>query len=169
MRAREERDKRAGMVADGKSPVQQKKLERQKLTAEMTLREFGEEYFVEVIQKRWRDPRNIRRWLDNDIYPPLGNKALKESTPAEVQALVFRKRDHGFESAAAKIREVLKGLFDYAIACHLLMMNPMPHCRCVLLRVHEPALGLSRRTRFASTFRRFTRATSAGNSSLPYT
>jgi integrase len=123
--AHEERKKSAGLVASGKSPLQLRKLERQKLTEETTLKEFGEKYFAEVIEKRWKDPSNIRRWLDNDIYPTLGSNGLKEITPADVQVLVFRKRDHGFESAAAKMRGVLNGLFDYAIACHLLVTNPV--------------------------------------------
>lgn len=124
-RAREERDKRAGILADNRSPAQAKRLSRQKLTAEMTLNEFGERYFGEVVQKRWKDPGNIRRWLDKDVYPRLGAKSLREVTPADVQAVVFRKRDHGAVASAAKIRGLLNGIFDYASACQLIASNPV--------------------------------------------
>src|SRR5277367_2080611 len=73
-RAREERDKRAALVAEGKSPAQTKRLERQRLSAEMTLREFGERYFDEVVTKNRKDPKDIRRYLDKEIYPSLGRK-----------------------------------------------------------------------------------------------
>ena len=124
-RAREERDKRAGVLADDKSPAQMKRLARERFTAEMTLKEFGERYFAEVIAKRWKDPGNIRRWLNNDIYPWLGSKALKEIAPADVQRVVFRKRDHGAPASAAKIRALLKEIFEYAAARQLIASNPV--------------------------------------------
>jgi integrase len=114
-RAREERFRCARLVADGKSPARVKKLERQKTTEQMTVREFGERYFIKEIEKRWKDPSNIRRWLTKDIYPWLGEKHVKAVTPADVQTVIYRKRDHGMEVSAAKIRGVLKALFDYAI------------------------------------------------------
>jgi integrase len=124
-RAREERDKRAGILAGDQSPARAKRLSRQTLTAEMTLKDFGERYFAEIVEKRWRDPGNIRRWLDKDIYPWLGAKCLREITAADVQVIVFRKRDHGAVASAAKIRGLLNGIFDYALACQLILSNPV--------------------------------------------
>lgn len=124
-RAREERDRRAGMLHDGKSPAQAKRLARQKLSAETTLKEFGDRYFTEVTSKRWKDPSNIRRWLDKDIYPWLGGKTLREITPADAQAVVFRKKDHGAPASAGKIRGLLKEIFDYAAARQLIASNPV--------------------------------------------
>ena len=124
-RAREERDRRASDLADDKSPAQMKRLSREKFTADMTLKAFGERYFVEVISKRWKDPSNIRRWLNNDIYPWLGSKTLQEITPADAQRVVFRKRDHGAPASAAKIRSLLKELFEYAAARQLIALNPV--------------------------------------------
>ena len=51
------------------------------------------------------------------LYPPLGNRRLAEVTAFDVQQIVFRKRDNGFEAAAAQIRNLFKRLFDYAITC----------------------------------------------------
>jgi hypothetical protein len=39
-------------------------------------------------------------------------------------AEVFRKRDNGFEAAAAQIRNLFKRLFDYAITCQIVSLNP---------------------------------------------
>jgi integrase len=124
-RAREERDIRAALVAGGKSPAQTKRLERQKLSAEMTLRDFGQRYFDEVVTKNRKDPRAVERYLIKDIYPSLGRKPLKDVTPVEIQSVVFNKRDQGREAAAGKLRETLKGLFDYAVGCQLILINPV--------------------------------------------
>ena len=65
------------------------------------MREFAERYYREVVVRSRKDPRNLRRYLDNEILPALGKKVLREVTAADVQSLVFRKRDNGQEAAAA--------------------------------------------------------------------
>jgi len=42
----------------------------------------------------------------------------------DIQQIVFRKRDNGFEAAAAQIRNLFKRLFDYAITCQIVSLNP---------------------------------------------
>jgi hypothetical protein len=37
----------------------------------------------------------VRRYLDKEIYQAFGNESLRDVTSAEVQELVFRKRDNG--------------------------------------------------------------------------
>ena len=49
---------------------------------------------------------------------------MREVTAQDVQRLVFRKRDNGFEAAAAQIRNLLKRIFDYAVVCGLVTINP---------------------------------------------
>ena len=126
-RARGERDKLRTTVADGKSPAQLKKQTRQRLSSEMTVKEFGERYFSEVVVGDRKDPTQVRRYLDKDIYPAveLGNKPLREVSPVDVQAVVFRKRDNGRQAAAGQLRGVLKGLFRYAVALQLIQTNPV--------------------------------------------
>jgi hypothetical protein len=53
---------------------------------------FGERCFTEIVQRDCKDPRPIRRYLDKEIYPRLADKAVRDITLAEVQAIVFRKR-----------------------------------------------------------------------------
>jgi hypothetical protein len=45
-------------------------------------------------------------------------------TPADVQAIVFRKRDGGAPSSAAQIRNLLKRMFEYAMANGVITLNP---------------------------------------------
>ncbi len=122
--ARQKRDEMAVMVAHGKSPAKQKQAVRAGLASQTVMREFGERYFRECIKNHVKDPTHLRRYLDKEIFTALGNKALCDITAADVQAIVFRKRDHGFPSAAAQIRNLIKRIFDYAIVCQIAQVNP---------------------------------------------
>jgi len=122
--ARDKRNKLAGQVAEGKSPSREEKLKRAGLTTNPTVREFGERYFKEQVLSNWKDPKTIRRYLDNEIFPTLGNRLLKDVTVQDVQALVYRKRDNGQVAAAIQLRGVIKQMFDYAIETQLATINP---------------------------------------------
>jgi integrase len=122
--ARKKRDDLATVVANGKSPVQELKLARAGLATNPTVREFGDRYFKEQVVTRWKNPRDIRRYLDNEIYPAMGDKLLKELNALEVQALVYRKRDNGRVAAAIQLRSVIKQMFDYAVEVQLVTTNP---------------------------------------------
>ena len=89
-----------------------------------TVRDFGERYFKEQVVPNWKDPKSIRRYLDNEIFPDLGDKTLKDVNALDVQALVYRKRDNGRIAAAMQLRNVIKQMFDYAIEVQLATINP---------------------------------------------
>lgn len=122
--ARGKRDELAAMVAQGGSPAKQKQLRKQALALTTTVQEFGERYFEDVVKRDRKDPSNIRRYLDKEIYPELGERPMREVTAVDVQSLVFRKRDHGHEAAAAEIRNLIKRVFDYAIVRGVAEKNP---------------------------------------------
>ena len=122
--ARKKRDEYAEMLAHGKSPARHKQAEKFAVAHTTTVFEFGERYFKEIIERDCKDPRPMRRYLDNEIYPRLAEKAVRDITPGEVQAIVFRKRDGGAPSSAARIRNLLKRMFEYAIANGLVTVNP---------------------------------------------
>ncbi len=122
--AREKRDELAGKVAKGESPAEERKRARAGLTTNPNVREFGERYYKEQVLRRWKDPKTIRRYLDNEIFPTLGERLLKDVTALDVQALVYRKRDNGRVQAAMQLRNVLKQMFAYAIETQLMTVNP---------------------------------------------
>jgi integrase len=122
--ARSERDKLAATVRNGKSPFMEKKLVREGLSSDPTVKEFAERYYTEQVVKNWKDPKHIRRYLDNEILPALGTKQLKDVTALDVQTLVYRKRDKGHVAAAIQLRMVIKQIFDYAIETRLVTINP---------------------------------------------
>ena len=122
--ARGERDRLSGMVLRGQSPAKEKRLAKMAVAGDLTMRDFAERYFKEVVLRNRKDPRDLRRYLDNEILPALGSKSLREVTGMDLQTLVFRKRDNGQESSAAAIRDLIKRIFDYAIVCEAAQLNP---------------------------------------------
>ena len=122
--ARRKRDELASMVASGQSPATQKQHMKVAIANAATIREFGERYYKEVVLRDVNDPRNLRRWLDKEIYPVLGSKLLRDVTAADVQAIVFRKRDNGSPASAGAIRNLIKRIFDYAVVCGVALRIP---------------------------------------------
>lgn len=123
-KAREKRDELAAQVAGGKNPALEAKQRRAGESNNPTVSEFGERYYKEQVIKRWKDPKAIRRYLDNEIFPTLGEKVLKDVNALDVQALVYRKRDNGQVQAAMQLRNVIKQMFAYAIETQLVTINP---------------------------------------------
>jgi len=122
--ARGKRDDLASKVASGINPALEVRQRRAGASSNPTVREFGERYYKEQIVKNWKDPLTIRRYLDNEIYPALGEKTLKDVNALQVQTLVYRKRDNGQVAAAIQLRGTIKRMFDYAIETRLVTINP---------------------------------------------
>ena len=122
--ARARRDELAGKVVKGESPANDTRLAKGGNLTHPTVKEFGERYYKEQVVNNWKEPKSIRRYLDNEIFPTLGDKVLKDVSALDVQALVYRKRDNGRIAAAMQLRNVVKQMFDYAIETQLVTVNP---------------------------------------------
>jgi len=126
--AREKRDSLAVDVAKGISPAEEKRKVRAEATTHQpgspTVKEFGERYMNEQVDKNWKDPSNERRYLEKDFFPEFGDRLLKDITAVDVQLVVYRKRDGGHPSAAIHLRNTIKRMYDYAVETHLALINP---------------------------------------------
>jgi integrase len=121
-------------VARGQSPMrlkQAKKVEaRDDAEAHAgretrTVRGFAEKWLAEVVEKDVRDPTTIKRCLVKDVYPAIGKKRLAEVTPADILDITDKIKDgRGSPHAALLTRNILKRLFDFAIAKHRATTNP---------------------------------------------
>lgn len=123
--ARAERDRRETMVAQGQSPAVQKQLAKQGAAPDTTVADFGERFFRDVVAKDRRDLTIPRRYFDKSIVPAIGTKAVSDVTTEDVRAIIWKKKDEGFDAAAGNIRSVLKRLFDYAQTAGLVTTNPV--------------------------------------------
>jgi integrase len=122
--ARKMRDELATTVAKGLSPARHKSEAKIVHAPLITLEQFGCSFYTEQVKPNWKDPQNELRYLTNEIYPALGAKSLQEISVADVRDLVYRKRNNGFPAAAAKIRNLIKRIYDYAMECELTDRNP---------------------------------------------
>ena len=122
--ARDKRDELATQVVGGRSPAEEKKARREGRAEDPTMREFGDRYYREQATRNRKNPPEFLRYLTAYVYPAIGQKRLKELTALDVQVIVYKKRDEGFETSALMIRQNLKLIFDYAINLQLVPMNP---------------------------------------------
>ena len=63
-----------------------------------------------------RRPDEVRRTLDTDILPAIGNKSLASVTAADCRAIILAVIDRGATSHAGKVLDHLKQLFSWAEA-----------------------------------------------------
>lgn len=122
--AREKTAELRNRVARGQSPAEDARRLKRRADARTTVKEFGARWLDEVVAKVRKEPQDVARVLKRDIYPALGARPIALVSAAEVQALIFARRDRGAPEAAAMIRHTLKRLFEYAQACGLVSEKP---------------------------------------------
>lgn len=123
--ARLKRDEAAQAAAMEKSPAKQKQLAKRAAADATTVSEFGERFFREIVAKDRQDTTIPRRYFDKAIVPAIGAKPVRDVTTEDVRAIIWKKKDEGFDAAAGNIRGVLKRLFDYAMTAGLVSVNPV--------------------------------------------
>ncbi|MFD1558687.1 tyrosine-type recombinase/integrase [Paraburkholderia silviterrae] len=123
--ARERARRYAEIVAGGISPVADAKKDRGAVKNLDTVKEFGA-YWIEqqMADKSAEYQRTTKRALEKDVYPALGNKPLAEVTPGDVLAICDRIKKRGAPKMALHTRNVIKRMFEYAIARQLVLTNP---------------------------------------------
>ncbi|MFN7726546.1 MAG: tyrosine-type recombinase/integrase [Rubrivivax sp.] len=123
--ARLKRDEAAQAAAMGQSPARQKQQAKVAAAEATTVAEFGERFFREVVVKDRRDITIPRRYFDKAVVPAIGMRQVGEVTTEDVRAIIWKKKDEGFDAAAGNIRGLLKRLFDYAMTAGLVTANPV--------------------------------------------
>ena len=123
--ARERARKYAETVALGISPVADAKRDRGAIKLMGNVREFGAHWIEQqMADKSGEYQRTTRRALEKDVYPAVGNKPLTEVTPSDVLAICDHIKKRGAPKMALQTRNVIKRMFEYAIARQLTTTNP---------------------------------------------
>ena len=89
------------------------------------------------IAKEWMDKmvlptkapsysRCINMSLNKHILPKLKSLPLEEITPGMILSICQAIADDGYLSAAARVRQFISQIFDYAIASDLIKKIPLP-------------------------------------------
>jgi integrase len=123
----EARDKRLDaerLVTKGKSPALEKKATKAGLSARSTVEQFSQRFMTDMVLKARKNPAEIERYFRKQINPDIGGMPVAEVGPNDVLRIVDRIRGRGSPMAALAVRNVLKRLFDYAMARQLTAFNP---------------------------------------------
>ena len=122
--ARAARNKLAAAVRAGMSPAEARRKEREQEMRGVTVKEFGERYLEEVVINDRKDPAAVRRYLERDIYPTLGATPMEKVSANDMRQIIFARRDAGRGQAAVALRAVFKRMWDYALVCEVVQVNP---------------------------------------------
>jgi integrase len=127
-KARLRREELRVALAEGRSPVREKReakqTAREHAQADNSVSSFTRFWFTEVAKKANKDPRNIKRYIEGDIVPVLGGKQLALVTPNDILSLCDKIKKRGADQSALQVRNILKRVYEYAIARQRVTFNP---------------------------------------------
>lgn len=112
------------MIERGESPMQARRAEKEQAKGQDTVEAFAERWFAEVVCREVKNPRTIRRVLNKDVLPAIGRKTLGEVTALDVLGITDRIKARGADHMALATRNIIKRLYSYGIARHLVELNP---------------------------------------------
>lgn len=114
----------AVMVADGESPMREKRGAKLAERTPGRVSDFAEFWLTEVIDKTRKDAKQIHRYVKKDILPTLGSKRMVEVTATDILAITDRLKARGSEQVALLVRNIIKRMFAFAIARQIAITNP---------------------------------------------
>ncbi|HZM33873.1 MAG TPA: tyrosine-type recombinase/integrase [Burkholderiales bacterium] len=124
--ARDALSRARALLARGESPARAK--QHQKATARVaranTLQALAEKWYAgrkDARSESWRG--NARRWLEQDVYPALGSKPIREVNGDDIERLVRRIAEERGVRSAHYVRLLLAGVFR-SVPRHLNVGNP---------------------------------------------
>jgi integrase len=122
--ARGKRNELTEVIRAGSSPAEERRKQKQEMLRDLTVKDFGERYLREVVMQARKDAAPMRRYLERNVYPVIGGMAVSMVHTEHVRDLVFAIRDAGHGQAAVAVRNLLKRVWDYALACGMVADNP---------------------------------------------
>lgn len=77
-------------------------------------------------KESWKEShaRTVRSRLDSDILPWLGKKVITEITPPQVLSVLRRVEERGALETAARERQIIGQVFEFAASCGFPCANP---------------------------------------------
>ncbi|VEI21843.1 Prophage CP4-57 integrase [Serratia plymuthica] len=90
----------------------------------MRVSELAAEYFERQILPRWKHPDILRRRIDRDINPHIGNMKVEDVKPRHIDDMLKAIVDRGAPTIATDVLRWTRRIFDYGIKRHALEINP---------------------------------------------
>ena len=111
------------MVAEGRSPAQEKQREKRRLSDAQTFGGVGKRWFKEA--RMAESTRSMRKAIyDRDILPSWKNRLLAEIRPDDLRALCIKVKDRGAPATAVHVRDIVKQIYGFAILHGEKVPNP---------------------------------------------
>ena len=102
------------MVAEGRSPAQEKQREKRRLSDAQTFGGVGKRWFKEA--RMAESTHSMRKAIyDRDILPSWKNRLLAEIRPDDLRALCIKVKDRGAPATAVHVRDIVKQIYGFAI------------------------------------------------------
>ncbi len=135
--ARGRRDDARKLLASGRDPSEQRKLDR--LAAETAKRNtFGAiaEEYIAKLEQEGAAPATLdkKRWFLQDLAAPLTERPIVAITPAEILLLLQRIEKTGRRHTARRLRGVIGSVFRFAVATLRATNDPTFALRGALLK-----------------------------------
>ena len=123
--ARDRARKYSETVSSGVSPVADAKKDRGAVQSHDSVRRFADLWFeAEIADKSKSYSIVTRRALVKDVYPAIGNKPLGDVNAGDVLAICDKIKGRGAPQMALFTRNVIKRMYEYAIARQVATINP---------------------------------------------
>ncbi len=161
--ARDRTRKYAEIVAKGISPVADARQDRGTEKVTDTVATFAPVWLAaEIDGKSESYSRTMRRALDKDVLPAIGNKRLGDVTPGDVLAICDKIKGRGSPKMALTTRNAIKRLYEFAIARQVATANPAQSVAARFIATQESRtrvlapdeIGTMLRAVYASNLRR---------------
>jgi Arm DNA-binding domain/Phage integrase, N-terminal SAM-like domain len=111
------------LVAEGRSPAQEKQREKRRLAEAQNFGAAGKRWFKEA--RMAESTRSMRKAIFNrDILPVWKNRLLTEITPDDLRALCNKVKDRGAPTTAIHVRDIVKQIYGFAILHGEKVANP---------------------------------------------
>ncbi|MEL7204568.1 MAG: tyrosine-type recombinase/integrase [Pseudomonadota bacterium] len=116
--ARQKREDAKELLAAGRDPSMQKKLDRMaaETQARTTFKLIAEEHLANM-EDRGLAPATLQKntWLLMKLAEPLHKRAISEISPAEILHLLQQVERSGRRETAIRLRSIMSGVFRFAI------------------------------------------------------
>lgn len=131
------RDEARAKLRSGIDPASQRKLEKLavNLAAENTFAAIAREW-LDTKAGEWvpEHTAKIRAWLENHVFPWIGDKPVAELEAPEVLSMLRRLVKRGTLNTAGRVREMVSAIFRYAVATGRARRDPAADLRDALPR-----------------------------------
>lgn len=126
-RAREKRTDARALLDDGRDPSTARRMEKlaEKHAGANTFKAVGQEWYEAKMGGKSDSHRDrTKRLLDNDLYPPLGHRPIKDIEPPELLEALRKIERRGAVDMAHRAKALAGQVFRYAIATGRLSRDP---------------------------------------------